>query len=198
MKVIRWIALFTHHRFFRLIYSKIFHSIHFSLVVRKHPVLFTPSTLSTIYALVLSELPAIIASFYLAYNKLLKDQVFYSACEALIITLVSLLLSLIDIYKPQDYFEDTEFMETKRYLEKVNNESLNKLEDEYRDKDEGSMDGEKMIGTSGGKFIFSKQDPSSMNELLFEEASAATDAHGDTKKKLRARPLSFEKDLKQE
>lgn len=89
-------------------------------------------------------------------------------------------------------------METKRYLEKVNNESLNKLEDEYRDKDEGSMDGEKMIGTSGGKFIFSKQDPSSMNELLFEEASAATDAHGDTMKKLRARPLSFEKDLRQE
>lgn len=72
-------------------------------------------------------------------------------------TVISIIISLIDIYKPEDYFEDTEFMITKRYLEKVNNESSNKLEDEYRMKDEGSVDGEKVLGTSGGKFIFSKR-----------------------------------------
>lgn len=57
-------------------------------------------------------------------------------------------------------------MTTKRYLEKVNNDSLNKLEDEFRDKDEGSLDGEKFVGTSGGKFVFSRRDPNSMNEIL--------------------------------
>lgn len=68
-------------------------------------------------------------AFDLAYNKLLKDQVFYSSVEALLVTIFSIVVSLIDIYKPDNYFEDTDFMETKRYLEKVNNDSLNKLED---------------------------------------------------------------------
>lgn len=34
-----------------------------------------------------------------------------------------------------------------------------------------------MFASSGGKFVFSKRDPTSMNELLFEEASVVTDAH---------------------
>ena len=38
------------------------------------------------------------------------------------------------------------------------------------------MDGEKFVGTTGGKFVFSKRDPNSMNEILLEEGSAATDA----------------------
>ena len=61
------------------------------------------------------------------------------------------------------------------------------MEDEYRMKDEGSVDGEKVFGTSGGKFIFSKRGAEgSQGELFFEEEqSAATDAH-DRTKKLRA------------
>jgi hypothetical protein len=86
------------------------------MIALKPQNIFTYSTVSTIYALLLSELLVIVASFYLAYYKLLKDQVFYTACEALIVTLTSIFVSLIDIYKPKDYFEDTEFMETKRYL----------------------------------------------------------------------------------
>ncbi len=52
---------------------------------------------------------------------------------------------------------------------------MNKLEDEYRSKDEGSVDGEKYHGTTGGKFIFSKRDPSSMNEMFIEQGSVGTD-----------------------
>jgi len=63
-------------------------------------------------------------------------------------------------------------METKRYLEKVNNDSLNKLEDEYRAKDEGSIDGEKVMGMTSGKFVFSRRgnmgELGSMNDILFE------------------------------
>jgi len=49
----------------------------------------------------------IIASFYLAYSKMLKDQVFYTSCECLVVTLTATVIALIDIYKPLDYFEDT-------------------------------------------------------------------------------------------
>lgn len=52
----------------------------------------------------------LIAAFYLAYNKILKDQIFYTAVEALAVTVLSSLFALIDIYKPDNYFEDTEFM----------------------------------------------------------------------------------------
>ncbi len=43
------------------------------------------------------------------------------------------------------------------------------MEDEYRMKDEGSVDGEKVMGVTGGKFIFSKRaaGDGSMNELFF-------------------------------
>ena len=57
------------------------------------------------------------------------------------VTAFSIIISLIDIYKADDYFEDTEFMITKRYIEKVNNMSDNKLEYEYKMKEEGSVDG---------------------------------------------------------
>ena len=106
-----------------------------------------------------SEVLVLAGAFYLTYNKLLKDQVFYTAVEVIIVTIASIIIALCDIYKSDDYFEDTEFMITKRYLEKVNNESNNKLEYEYRMKEEGSVDGEKILGTTGGKFIFSKRGP---------------------------------------
>lgn len=48
----------------------------------------------------LSEVPLIIASFYLAYNKLLKDQIFYTSVECLLIVIASTVFSLVDIYKP--------------------------------------------------------------------------------------------------
>ena len=37
--------------------------------------------------------------------------------------------------------------------------SDNKLEYEYKMKEEGSVDGQKQMGTTGGKFIFTKRAP---------------------------------------
>jgi hypothetical protein len=51
---IRFIALFTHHKFFRIIYSKIFKSIHFSMVAYKPKNIFFVSTLFSIASLLLS------------------------------------------------------------------------------------------------------------------------------------------------
>lgn len=83
--------------------------------------IFSVSTCFSIVCLLAAQIPVLAGAFYLTYNKLLKDQVFYSAVEVLIVTVASIIFELVDIYKPDDYFEDTEFMETKRYLEKVNN-----------------------------------------------------------------------------
>ena len=41
--------------------------------------IFFISTLFTIVSLIFSELLVLVGAFYLAYNKLLKDQVFYTA-----------------------------------------------------------------------------------------------------------------------
>lgn len=76
---IRYISLFSHHKFFRIIYSKIFDSLHFSMVAFKRSNLFTVSTVFTITSLLLCQLPVITAAFFLAYNKILKDQVFYTS-----------------------------------------------------------------------------------------------------------------------
>ena len=101
---IRYISLFSHHKFFRIIYSKIFDSLHFSMVAFKRTNIFTISTVFTIVSLLASELPILAAAFYLVYNKILKDQVFYTSIEVLIVTVVSIIIALIDIYKADDYF----------------------------------------------------------------------------------------------
>ena len=54
-------------------------SIHLSLVALAPKNVFFVSTVFTIICLLSSELLALVAAFYLAYNKLLKDQIFYSA-----------------------------------------------------------------------------------------------------------------------
>lgn len=81
--------------------------------------------------LVLCEILAIVGFFYLVYNKSLKDQIFYTAVEGLIVTILIALVSLIDIYKPEDYFEESEFQKMKKYVEKVKDSSFNKLEEGF-------------------------------------------------------------------
>lgn len=113
---IRYISLFTSHKFFRIIYSKIFNSLHFSMVAFRRSNVFSISTCFSMVCLLSAQIPVLAGAFYLAYNKLLKDQVFYTSVETLIVTVFSIVFELVDIYKHEDYFEDTEFMETKRYL----------------------------------------------------------------------------------
>lgn len=63
---------------------------------------------------------------------------------------------------------------------------MNKLQDEYRAKDEGSVDGQKIMGMTSGKFVFTRRgntaDAGSFNDILFEQHSAATDVHQNNKK----------------
>ena len=65
----------------------------------------------------------------------------------------------------------------KKYVEKVKDSSFNKLEEGFEiSQEEGSIDAERFVSTSGGKFIYSKRDP---DKLFFEDESRSeiTDAH---------------------
>ena len=78
--------------------------------------------------MVTCEIPMMVGCWYLIYNKILKDQIFYTCIEALIVTAVAIILSLIDIYKADDFFEESEFLRMKRFVEQVKDSSFHKLE----------------------------------------------------------------------
>lgn len=83
-----------------------------------------------------------IGCWSLVYNKLLKDQMFYTCIEALIITAVAIILSLIDVYKSEDFFEESEFLKMKRFVEQVKDSSFHKLEEKFDiSQEEGSVEG---------------------------------------------------------
>ena len=93
---------------------------------------------------------------------------------------------MIDIYKADDFFEESEFLRMKKFVEKVKDSSFHKLEEKFDiSQEEGSVDGERYVGLSGGKFMFSKQDPSSFKDVYFEERDQeeVTDAMETIEKK---------------
>ena len=58
----------------------------------------------------------------------------------------------------------------KKFVEQVRDSSFHKLEEKFNiSQEEGSVEGERYVGLTGGKFMFSKQDPSSFKDLYFEE-----------------------------
>ena len=78
-----------------------------------------------------------------------------------------MIVSLIDIYKSDSFFEESEFCRMKKYIEKVKDSSFNKLEEGFDvSHDEGSVDAERYVGMSGNKLMYSKENP---KDLFFEE-----------------------------
>ena len=101
---------------------------------------------------------------------------------------------MIDIYKPDDFFEESEFLQMKRFVEKVKDSSFHKLEEKFNiSQDEGSLDGERYVGLTGGKFMFSKQDPASFKDVFFEEReqSEVTDAMETIEKKKTTKRINI-------
>lgn len=78
-----------------------------SAVYKNRSNVFTLATIFSVCSLVFSEVPAIAACWFLVYNKTLKDQIFYSSIEAVIVTVIAALFALIDIYKSEDFFDES-------------------------------------------------------------------------------------------
>lgn len=94
-------------RFFRILYSRLFNTIHLSLAYRNRSNVFTIATIFTLCFLIFSEIPALVGCWFLVYNKTLKDQTFYTSIEGLVVTIVAIVFSLLDIYKSDDYFDES-------------------------------------------------------------------------------------------
>jgi len=105
--IFKYSALVLAHKWYRLCYSRLFNLLPLSTPYRTHSNVFPLATVFTIITLLACEIPAIVAAFSLVYLKLLKDQMFYSCVECLIVTVIAALVSLIDIHKADDYFEES-------------------------------------------------------------------------------------------
>lgn len=157
-------------KLFRITYSRLFNAMPLSLVFKHRSNVFTLATVFSLAQILLCEALAVVALWFLIYNKSLKDQIFYSSIEGLIVTLVAVFVTLIDIYKPDDYFEHSEFSKIKKYVEKVKDSSFNKLEEGFDvSHDEGSQDAEYIVGLTGNKLMYSKENPNSFKDLYFED-----------------------------
>ena len=82
----------------------------------------------------------------------------------------------------------------KKFVEKVRDSSFNKLEEGFDiSHEEGSIDGEKFVGLSGGKYTYAKQDPDTLKEFYFEERdqSEITDAMETIDRKKPSRMINI-------
>lgn len=112
----RYLGLIVSFKFFRFCYSRFFNLRTLSLPFKNRQNIFPLTTLFGILSFSLSQIPMLICCFSLVYKKLQKDQLFYTSIECLIITIGSVAILLIDIFKSEDYFEENDFVKTKKYL----------------------------------------------------------------------------------
>lgn len=171
LQAVKLLSLLLGCKFFRIVYSRLFNSITLSLAYRNRSNVFTIATIFTLCFLIFCEIPVLVGCWSLVYSKRLKDQTFYTSIEALIITVISIVFSLIDIYKSDDYFEESEFCKIKKYVEKVKDfSSMNRIEEGFEvSHEEGSVDAERFVSTSGGKFFYSKQRPEDIKDDFYFE-----------------------------
>lgn len=94
-------------RLYRLLYSRLFNLTTLSLMFKDHKAIFTLTTIFSVCVFLLSDLLAIASAVQVVYYKNLKDQLFYSSIELILTTGLVGLLTLLDIYKPEDFFNDT-------------------------------------------------------------------------------------------
>lgn len=94
-------------KFQRIIYSRLFGALALSMAYKNRSNAFVPATVMTVCVICLCEVVAIAASWLLIQNKVMKDQVFYTSVECLIISLICIVFSAVDIYKADTYFEET-------------------------------------------------------------------------------------------
>ena len=127
----RYVGLVLNFKFFRFCYSRFFNIRTLSLPFKNPNNILPLTTIFSIINFILCQVPMMICSFSLAYKKLIKDQLFYTSIECLVVTIACAVLLLIDIFKSEDYFEESEYVKTRKYLEKIKDASFNQLEDHF-------------------------------------------------------------------
>jgi hypothetical protein len=103
-------------RLYRLLYCRLFNLHPLSMMFKSNRTIFPITTIFGVLTFVCSEVLVVVAATLTAYHKQLKDQVFYSCVETIVLSGLIALLTLADIYKAEDFFNDTEYIRLKKYL----------------------------------------------------------------------------------
>jgi hypothetical protein len=127
------------------------------MMFKNSQILFPVTTLFAVLTVIFSELPAIISAILIVHYKQLKDQMFYSCVELIAMSAVMALFTLIDIHKPYDFFNDTEYIRLKKYLEKSRDTQTKQQEETFLDCPALNYESENCIASTG-KLNYSKMD----------------------------------------
>jgi hypothetical protein len=112
----------------------------------------------------------IVSTVLTLYNKNNKDQVFYTALECLLVTSISILVSLIDIHKDEDFFMQSDYLMTKKYIDRIKDDRKQEVDEvSIFDVPSIAVDSENCFGT-GKKTFYNKNDG-----LMFAESSNKLD-----------------------
>lgn len=156
-------------RFYRLLYCRLFNLHPLSMMFKNNRLIFPPTTIFAVLTVLFCEIPVVAAAILTAHNKQLKDQVFYSCVETIVLTGLIALLTLADIYKAEDFFNDTEYIRLKKYLEKSRDEQTKQQDETFLDGPILNFESENCIA-SAGKTSYYKSD----GELLMQEDGDST------------------------
>lgn len=105
--IIFHLSLLVSFRFYRILYGRLFDLQSLSMMFKNSKIVFTISTIFGILVIVLSEVLVAVSAIQVVYYKNLKDQLFYGATETLVLTACMALLTLLDIHKTDDYFNES-------------------------------------------------------------------------------------------
>jgi hypothetical protein len=114
--IILHLSLLASFRFYRLLYGRLFDLQNLSMMFKNPKIVFPIATIFGLLVVILSEILAAASTIQVVYTKTQKDQLFYGATETLVLTACMALLTLLDIYKTEDYFSESEYIRLKKYL----------------------------------------------------------------------------------
>lgn len=116
-------------KFYRIVYCRLFNSQALSLYLKFPKSVFPLTTIFTVVVLFLSEVLVGVSAALTLYNKNNKDQVFYTALECLLVTAITAVMSLVDIYKADDFFTESELLMAKKYADRTKDERKEEVDE---------------------------------------------------------------------
>jgi hypothetical protein len=76
------------------------------MILKTNTSIFPQTTIFTILSTFVSSIVVGVSAIIVIYLKSIKDQVFYTAVECLIVTFILIIFSLLDIHKTDDFFNE--------------------------------------------------------------------------------------------
>jgi hypothetical protein len=140
-------------KLYRIVYCRLFNIHALSLYFKHIKSIFPMTTLFTLLLAFLSEIIMIASTVMTLYLKNAKDQTFYTAVECLIVTSLSIIISFVDIHKEDDFFNQSEYLVVKKYVDQTKDTKKNESDEiPIFDAPSVAVDSENCFGTGHQTF----------------------------------------------